>query len=115
MVWVNGQHISMLRGWVVLYKDGTIICEDQMRWAKLPGHKNIERMFLKWEDRMWSIDHKEHYIAPKIRGYIDVNTGGGSQGIQARKIGYYDMEDRCKVYMCVDEATGTMTYETEPF
>jgi len=115
MVWIGDKEIKMPRGWVVEYRDGTVIYEDEMPWVKLPNKKEIRRVILKWEDRIWSFDDKKYYTVPKIRGYMDVSVRGLSQGIHSRTIGYYDTEERCKVYMRVEEATGRMTYETEPF
>ena len=115
MVWLGEKEIKMPRGWAVLYKDGTVVCEDEMPWTKLPNKRDIRRVLLKWEDRIWSLDDKENYTVPKTRGYMDVNTGGVSQGIHSRAIGYYDLEEKCKVYLRVDELTGRMTMETEPF
>lgn len=115
MVCIGDKEIKMPRGWIVAYRDGTAICEDEMSWIKLPNKKEIRRVILKWEDRIWSFDDKKNYTVPKTRGYVDVTTGGMSQGIHSRAIGYYDTEERCKVYMRVEEATGKMTYETEPF
>lgn len=115
MVHVGDREIKMPRGWVVEYQDGTVLCEDDMSWNKLPNKKEIKRMILKWEDRTWSFDNKKHYTVPKTRGYVDVHSRGFSQGIHSRAIGYYDTEERCKVYMRVEEATGKMTYETEPY
>lgn len=115
MVWIGEKEIKMHKGWVVLYKDGTIICEDEKTWKKLPNHKDIQRVILKWEDRIWSLDDKEYYTVPKTRGFMDVSTGGVSQGIDSRTIGYYDMKEKCRVYLRVDEITGRMTMETESF
>jgi hypothetical protein len=116
MVWVGEKEIKMARGWVVQYRDGSVVYEDEMPWIKLPNKRDIRRVILKWEDRMWSFDDKEHYIVPKTRGYMDVNSAGVlSQGIHSRTIGYYDLEEKCKVIMRVEEATGQMNYETEPF
>ena len=116
MIWIGEKEIKMKRGWVAQYKDGSTVCEDEMPWNKLPNKKEIRRVILKWEDRMWSFDDKEHYTVPKTRGYMDVNSAGtGGQGIHSRTIGYYDLEEQCKVMMRVDEATGKMSYETEPF
>ncbi len=116
MVWIGAHEIKMDRGWVVLYKDDAVICEDEMSWNKLPNKKDIKRVILKWEDRMWSLDDKEHYTVPKTRGYMDVNsTGIAGQGIDSRAIGYYDVEASCKVFYRVDENTGKMNIETEPF
>lgn len=116
MIWIGPKEIKMRKGWVVQYKDGTVICEDEMPWIKLPNKKEIRRVILKWEDRMWSFDDKENYTVPKTRGYMDVNSLGiMSQGIHSRTIGYYDVENNEKVIMRVEEATGRMNYETEPF
>ncbi len=116
MVWVGEREIKMDRGWIVQYKNGTVIYEDEMSWKKLPGHRDIKRVILKWGDRTWSFDDKRNYTVPKTRAYIDVNSAGiSAQVIHSRTIGYYDSEERCKVIMRVEEATGKMSYETEPF
>lgn len=115
MIWIGEREIIMPRGWVVQFQDGSTICEDDMPWNKVPNKKNIQRMILKWEDRFWSLDNKEHYTVPSKKGYVDVNTSGISQGIHSRTIGYYDLESKAKVLLRVEEATGKMTYETEPF
>jgi hypothetical protein len=115
MIWIGEREIIMPRGWVVQFHDGSTICEDDMPWNKVPNKKNIQRMILKWEDRFWSLDNKEHYTVPSKKGYVDVNSFGTSQGIHSRVIGYYDLEEKCKVLLRVEEATGKMTYETEPF
>jgi len=116
MVWIGEREIIMPKGWIVQYKDGLAVCESDMLWKKLPNKKEIRRVIQKWEDRIWSIDDKEHYTVPTTRGYIDVNSGPISTGgIHSRAIGYYDLENKCKVYLRVEEATGKMSYETEPF
>ncbi len=116
MVWIGKCEIKMPRGWVVQYKDDSVVCENEMPWNKVPNKKEIKRVILKWEDRIWSLDNKDHYTVPKTRGYMDVNSiGTGSQGIDSRTIGYYDVEAKCKVLYRVDEGTGRMDVETEPF
>jgi hypothetical protein len=115
MIWIGEREIIMPRGWVVQFQDGSTICEDDMPWNKVPNKKNIQRMILKWEDRFWSLENKEHYTVPSKKGYVDVNSFGTSQGIHSRTIGYYDIQEKCKVLLRVEEATGKMTYETEPF
>ena len=116
MVWIGEREIIMPKGWVVQYKDGSVVCEADMPWKKLPNKKEIRKVILKWEDRIWSIDDKEHYTVPTTRGYIDVNSASvSSGGIHSRAIGYYDLENKCKVYLRVEEATGKMSFETEPF
>jgi len=116
MVWIGEKEIIMSKGWVVLYRDGSVICEDEMTWKKLPNKRDIRRVIIKWEDRIWSLDDKEHYTVPTTRGYVDVNSIGVSGGgVHSRAIGYYDLEGKCRVYLRVEEATGKMSYETEPF
>lgn len=112
---VGSKDINMNRGWIAVFDDGQVICEDDMPWVKVPEKKRIVKMILKWDDRFWSFDNKDHYAVPKKRGYIDVNLGGATQGIHSRTIGYYDLEEKCKVVLRVEETTGKMEYEIEPF
>jgi len=112
---IGDRDVHMRRGWIVQYSDGSVIIEDDMPWNKVPDKKNIRRMILKWDDKFWSLDEKDYYTVPKKRGYIDVNMGGSSQGIHSRTIGYYDMEEKAKVIIRVEEATGRMQYDIEPF
>lgn len=117
MVWIGGCEIKMDRGWIVEYKDGHLVLEDEMSWNKLPNKKDIRKVFLKWEDRLWSIENQENFTVPSRRGHIDISPSGfiGNEGLHSRTIGYYDTENKCKVIMRVVEATGQMTYETIPF
>lgn len=115
MIWIGPREITMSRGWAVQFQDGSVVCEEDMSWNNVPNKQNIRRMILKWEDRIWSFDDKEHYTVPTKRGYVDVNGGGISQGVHSRTIGYYDVEAKCKVILRVDDATGRMSYETIPF
>lgn len=115
MIWIGEREITMPKGWIAQFRDGSVICESDMDWKKVPNKKEISRMVLKWEDRMWSLDDKETYTVPSKRGYVDVSTRGTKQGIHSRTIGYYDLQEKCKVFMRVEEATGKMSYEVEPF
>lgn len=120
MVWVGEREIKMPRGWVVQYKDGTAICEDDMHWKKLPNKKDIKKVLLKYEDRLWSIDNQEHYTVPTKKGYHDISiSAAGAQisprGIQSRTIGYYDMENKCKVILRCEESSGRISWEVEDF
>ena len=115
MVWIGEREITMRKGWIAQFKDGSVICEDDMSWNSVPDKKNVRRMVLKWEDRIWSFDDKEHYTVPTTRGYMDISLGGCSQGVDSRTIGYYDVEEKCKVVLRVEENTGRSTYETLPF
>ena len=114
-MWIGAREITMPRGWVVQYKDGSSVCEDDMPWNKVPNKRDIACMILKWEDRWWSLEDKENYTVPSKKGYIDVRASGLSNGIHSRTIGFYSSEDRCKVILRVEEATGKMAYETVPF
>ena len=115
MVWVGEREIIMPRGWVVQFHDKSVICEDDMTWIKVPKKRNISRMFLKWEDRLYVLDNQKYYTVPQTRGYYDVNSAGiASSGVHSRAIGYYDLENKCKVMMRVEEATGKMSFETIP-
>lgn len=114
MVWIGEREITMSRGWVVQFKDESTICEEDMSWGSVPNKKNIRRMILKWEDRIWSIDDKENYTAPQTRGFVDISPSGSScTGVDSRAIGYYDMESKCKVFIRVEEATGKMKHEIQ--
>lgn len=116
MVWIGEREILMSKGWLVQYKDGSVVCENEMPWKKLPNKRDIRRVVMKWEDRIWSLDDKEHYTVPSTRGYVDVNAAAiSSGGVHSRAIGYYDLETNCRVYLRVEEATGKMSYETQPF
>lgn len=115
MAQIGDREITMRRGWIVQFKDGTVLCEEDMPWISVPNKKDIRRVILKWEDRLWSFDDKEHYMVPTVRGFMDISLGGLSQGIHSRTIGYYDTEENCKVILRVDEATGKATFETIPF
>ena len=113
---IGDRDILMHRGWVVQYHDGRVFCEDDMPWQKLPEKKNIRRVILKWNDRFWSLDDKEHYVAPTRREVIDIQLGGISPSVvHSRTIGYYSMEENCKVILRVEESTGKPNWETLPF
>ena len=114
-MYIKNRDISMPKGWIAVFKDESVICEDDMVWNKVPNKKNICQMILKWEDRLWDLTNKECYTVPNKRGYVDVNSSSISQGIHSRTIGYYDLEEKCKVFIRVDEVTGQMQYETESF
>ena len=114
MVWIGEREITMPRGWIAQFNDGSTICEEDMSWNSVPNKKDIQRMVLKWEDRIWSIEGKENYTAPQTRGFVDISPSGLSYGgIDSRAIGYYDPESNCKVYIRVEEATGKMKHEIQ--
>lgn len=113
---IGDRDITMLRGWIAQYKDGRVLCEEDMPWTKLPNKRGIERLILRWDERWWSFDNKENYAAPTRREMININLGRvGAPAVHSRTIGYYDSEEKCKVILRVEEATGKATYETVPF
>ena len=109
-MFVGEREIVMSKGWIAEYKDGSVFCEEDCPWNKLPDKRNIARLILKWEDRFWEITGKDNYTVPSVRGYIDSQ---GSQGIDSRTIGYYDTDS--KVILRVSEDTGSMKWEHVPF
>ena len=36
---IGERNITMSRGWVVQFKDGAVICEDDMPWIKVPNKR----------------------------------------------------------------------------
>ena len=115
MVWIGEREITMPRGWIAHFKDGSAICEEDMSWKEVPNKKEIQRMILKWEDRIWTIDNKKSYTAPMIRGFVDISPSGGISptGVDSKARGYYDTESNCKVYIRVDELNGQMNHEIQ--
>lgn len=113
---MNDEIMSMPKGWVVYYRDGSIITEYdvngvQREWRKVPK-VNIKAVGLKWNSKFWCIHGKEHYIQKK-RGWVPVSFSGASAEttVQYRYIGYW--EGKNKVFYRVDENTGQMTIITE--
>ena len=113
---IGSRDIPIPRGWIVEYADGSILCEGDMSWKKLPNKKDIKRVILRWEDRWWSFDDKQHYLPPSRREMINIMAGViGPSAVHSRTIGFYDMSSKEKVILRVEEATGKATYETMPF
>ena len=113
---IGSREIPIHRGWIVEYKNGNVLCEEDFSWKKLPDKQNIKRVILRWDDRWWSFEDKENYVPPSRREIMNITAGAvSSGGVHSRTIGYYDQEEKCKVILRVEEATGKATYETIAF
>lgn len=103
--------MNLSRGWFVVYKDGTLVTEDDTAWETV-DRSNIKVLGLKWLDRFWTIRDKSAYIQFK-RGSAPWAPLGGIVPIRCeeRCIGYYEGKD--KVVFRVNEYTGKMTMVVE--
>lgn len=111
---INDDVLSMPKGWVVQYEDGTIITEydrngEQRDWRRVPK-KGIKALSLKWNNKHWTIHGKETYIQKK-RGWVNPALGTQEPNVQFRYIGYWEGNDR--VFYRVEESTGNMNIEVE--
>jgi len=96
----------MKRGWSVELKDGTILCEDEIDWKKVPK-KAIVRLTLHYDGRRWDLSGKAAY-GIKTRCSMIPGIKESFQ-IERRTIFYY--EGATKVCYHVDEATGRFNLE----
>lgn len=110
---MNDEIMSMAKGWIVHYEDGTIITEykdgQHMEWNKIPK-KGIKSLSLKWHEKNWTLYGKENYIQKK-RGWVPWQSGELEPTTQYRYIGYW--EGNNKVLYRVDDKTGEMKMEVE--
>lgn len=112
---INDDVMSMPKGWVVKYEDGSIITEydrngTQRDWRKIPK-KGIQSLSLKWYTKHWTIQGKDIYLQKK-RGWVVPQAGVEQEpNVQYRYIGYW--EGNSKVYYQVDELTGQMKMVVE--
>jgi len=106
----------MNRGWVVKYKDGTIIPEWEYGkpFSQLPTDSEISAVALVLDDRHWVLSGKQHYFAQKRESMLFGVSGAlGGRRIESRTIGYW--EGGKKIKITVDENSGEMhgPYEDE--
>lgn len=99
----------MRRGWEVELDDGNILNESMLSWKDVPKVR-IKRLTLRYDGREWNLQNKPAYFQKK-RAYII--PGIDNMFIDARSIGYYDIESECKVWYTVDENTGIMKMEID--
>ena len=98
----------MKRGWVVKYKDGTIIREVEMDWKQIPKI-GIVKLSLLFDGKRWDIHDKPAYVQKKRASVVP--GAPDSFTIESRSIGYY--EGNKKVWYTVDEFTGQMRMEVQ--
>lgn len=97
-------------GWEAEYDTGQIFKEGNLEWTSLKRNKII-RLSLLYHGRRWDINGKREYIQKKKASIIPgINN---KVFIESRSIGYYDVENNCKVYYTLDVNTGQMKIETE--
>jgi hypothetical protein len=98
----------MARGWVVKYKDGTVIPEwDFDRpFSQLPNVGDIESVAIVFEDRHWVIAGKKHYFSQKGESILVGPGFTGGQRLESRTIGYW--EDGRRIKYTLNESTGEM-------
>jgi hypothetical protein len=107
---INDDVLSMPKGWIVAYNDGTLITEydrngASREWKSVPK-TNIKYVALKWNNKHWTIAGKDFYLQKK-RGWVNPAIPGEQEAnIQYRYIGYW--EGKNKVFYRVDEVTGEM-------
>lgn len=110
---MNDTLMNLVKGWFVVYKDGTLVTENQCDWNKVKKPE-IHILGLKWGEKYWSIKGKSAYIQFK-RGSVPFrpaaisNDPNSDYRCEARYIGYY--EGAKKVLYRVDELSGRMTLE----
>jgi hypothetical protein len=97
----------MRRGWEVEYPDGMVLDEENNKWKDI-SKNNITRLTLRYDGREWNILNKKNYFQKK-RGWSV--PGSKVIYIMSRSVGYYDEDERCKVWYTVEEDTGRMTME----
>jgi len=106
---MNDDILSMPKGWILHYTDGTIVTEydrdgNQKNWRKYPK-VGIKSLSLKWNTKFWTIANKECYLQKK-RAWVSPQPGEQEANVQYRYIGYWEGNDR--VFYQVDEITGQM-------
>jgi len=98
--------MNLSAGWFVVYKDGTLVTEDEMHWNKVRKGE-IQILGLKWHDKIWTIKDKTAWVQFK-RGSVAFSSSGVSDDsfCEERCIGYY--EGSKKVIYRVSNRTGRM-------
>lgn len=106
---MNDDILSMPKGWIIHYTDGTIITEYdrngvQSSWRRVPK-VGIRSLSLKWNTKFWTVSDKECYLQKK-RAWVTPQPGEQEAIVQYRYIGYWEGSD--KVFYQIDELTGQM-------
>lgn len=99
------------KGWVVVYKDKSIVVEGDIPWSKVKK-RDIWTLSLKWYDKFWTIAGKKDYLCFR-RGFVVFSPSGSSGAepvLSERCIGYYDEQGRKVIYK-VNDVSGIMKME----
>lgn len=108
---MNDKIMSLPKGWVVVYKDNTVVVEGDIEWNQVVK-REIASLSLKWLDKFWTVAGKDSYLCFK-RGYVTFSPTGNycnDSTLYERCIGYYDEKGRKVIYK-VNEQTGVMKME----
>lgn len=106
-------------GWYAVFKDGSVITEEDMPWLEVPNKKDIKLMGLKRHNKYYEIEDKDIFAAPgetHVREIIINPTDGVAvtkQSLVGWFIGWYEPDG--KVLMRVDAITGQITQEKIPY
>lgn len=99
----------MDKGFIVEYKDGRVITEDELEWQKVPKC-DIAWLKLKWYNKMWKVPGPNCFQFK--RGSIPLYGAGSDVRVDYRVIGYFEGKD--KILYLIDENTGQMTIKVVP-
>jgi hypothetical protein len=104
---VNDRLMNLQAGWFVVYKDGTLVTEDELHWNEVRKGE-IKVLGIKWHDKIWTIRDKTAWVQFK-RGSVAFSSTGVSYNVdcEERCIGYY--EGKNKMVYRVNNRTGKMT------
>lgn len=108
---MNDQVMNLVKGWFVIYKDKTIVTENDTVWRDVKRGE-ILILGIKWKDKFWTISGKTAYLQFK-RGSVPISPSGvcteDDIRCEERCIGYY--EGNKKIIFKVNEHTGQMKPE----
>lgn len=58
MVWNHEKINNLTGGWYVVFKDGSVITEEEMPWIQVPNKKDIKIMALKRHQKHYELQDK---------------------------------------------------------
>ena len=106
---MNDQVMNLTKGWFVIYKDKTMVTENDTAWKDV-NKLEIYILGLKWFDKFWTISGKTSYIQFK-RGSVPFSPSGvcseADIRCEERCIGYYEGSN--KIIFRVNDRTGEMS------
>ena len=105
---MNDKIMNLDKGWIVIYKDGSVVVEGEMGWSKVVK-RSVASLHLKWYDRFWDLVGKDSYVCFQRRSVsLSLTSSPQASEIAARCIGFYDEFGR-KIIYAVNEHTGKMS------